>query len=146
RQSGEWNESAAEADPSNTLLWRMSPRRLEAEPIRDAVLAASGRLNLELGGPSVTPPIDAVVLAGQSRPGSGWGKADNRAASRRSLYVYVKRTLPLPELEVLDGADNAEPCPRRSTTTTAPQALTLLNSSFFHEQAAVFAERLVREA
>src|SRR5262249_9118185 len=57
-----------------------------------------------------------------------------------------KRTLPLPELEVLDAADNAEPCPRRSVTTTAPQALSLLNGGLFHEEAGHFADRLRREA
>ena len=145
RQSDAWNEPAARADPIGALLWRMAPHRLEAEPIRDAALAVSGSLNLEIGGPSVTPPIDPVVLAGQSRPGNGWAKSDPRTANRRSLYVYVKRTLPLPELEVLDAADNADPCPRRSVTTTAPQALTLLNSAFFHEQAAQLADRLRRE-
>ena len=146
RQSGRWNEAAARVDPANTRFWRIAPRRLEAEAVRDSVLAVAGTLNREVGGPSVYPPIDPVVLAGQSRPGSGWGKSDERGACRRSLYVYVKRTLPLPELEVLDAADNADPCPRRAVTTTAPQALTLLNSQFLHEQAARFSERLIREA
>ena len=58
----------------------------------------------------------------------------------------MKRTLPLPELEVLDAADNADPCPRRAVTTTAPQALTLLNSAFWNRRAAIFAGRLRGEA
>jgi hypothetical protein len=58
----------------------------------------------------------------------------------------VKRTLRLPELDVLDAADPDEPCPKRAVTTTAPQALTLLNSTFLHEQAAHFADRLRKEA
>ncbi len=145
RQSGQWNDLAAEQDPADSLLWRMAPRRLEAEPIRDAVLATTGALNAAFSGPSITPPIDPAVLAGQSRPGNGWARTDPNTAHRRSLYVYVKRTLPLPELEVLDAPDNADPCPRRSVTTTAPQALMLLNSGFFHEQAGLFADRLVRE-
>jgi hypothetical protein len=146
RRSGAWDDSAVEADPNNAWLWRMPPRRLEAEPFRDAALAVAGVLNLEVGGPSVTPPIDPVVLAGQSVPGRGWGPADERSAARRSVYVRVKRTLPLPELEVLDAADTADPCPRRAVTTTAPQALTLFNAAFWHEQAARLAERLRREA
>jgi hypothetical protein len=146
RRSGRWDAAAAEADPNAAMLWRQPPRRLEAEPIRDAALAVSGMLNLEVGGPSVMPPIDRAVLAGQSVPGRGWKTSDERASSRRSVYVYVKRTLPLPELEVLDAADNADPCPRRAVTTTAPQALTLLNSAFWHAQAAHFADRLRREA
>src|SRR5262249_19858521 len=67
-------------------------------------------------------------------------------ATRRSVYVLVKRTLPLPELEVLDSPDSGEPCPRRVVTTTGPQALTFLNGDFLHEQAARFAARLRREA
>ncbi len=145
RRAGSWDEKAAELDPDNTLLWRMAPRRLEAEPVRDAILSVSGDLNLEVGGPSVMPPIDQAVLAGQSRPGNGWSVSPPAEAARRSLYVKVKRTLALPELEVLDAADNNEPCPRRAVTTTAPQALTLLNSAFLHEQAAHFAARLKRE-
>jgi hypothetical protein len=146
RRAGTWNEAAGEADPSNLYLWRMAPRRLEAEAIRDAVLAVSGRLNREMGGPSVRPPIDPEVLAGQSVPGKGWTVTEGADAFRRSLYVYVKRTLPLPELEVLDAPDTAEPCPRRAVTTTAPQALTLINGRFAHEQAAAFAARLEFEA
>jgi hypothetical protein len=146
RQSDQWNEQAAAVDVTDALLWRMPPRRLEAEPIRDAALAVSGTLNLEVGGPSVRPPIDRAVLEGQSRPGSGWSVSDPRAAARRSVYVYVKRTLPLPELEVDDAPDNADPCPRRGVTTTAPQALTSLNSAFWHDQAGHFADRLRREA
>ena len=86
------------------------------------------------------------MLAGQSRPGNGWSVSNPKDAARRSLYVQVKRTLGLPELDVLDAADNNEPCPRRAVTTTAPQALTLINSAFLHDQAGQFADRLKREA
>jgi hypothetical protein len=146
RRSTRWDDAAGQVDPENTLLWRRTPRRLEAEPIRDAVLAVSGSLNTSIGGPSVRPKIDPAVLAGQSRPGNGWRVSKPRDAARRSLYVLVKRTLPLPELEVLDAADSNDVCPKRTVTTTAPQALTLLNGAFQHEQAARFAERLRREA
>ncbi len=146
RRSVEWNESSAGQDADSVYLWRRVPLRLEAEPIRDAILSVSGALNSEIGGPSVTPPIAQDVLARQSRPGSGWGASDPKSAFRRSIYVRVKRSLPLPELEVMDAPDTAEPCPRRPVTTIAPQALTLLNSAFSHEQALFFAERLKREA
>jgi hypothetical protein len=146
RRSGSWDAKAAEIDPEDSALWRYAPRRLEAEAIRDAVLAVSGSLNPEMGGPSIMPPIDKAVLAGQSRPGLGWDVSKPKESSRRSLYVKVKRTLGLPELELFDAADNNEPCPRRFVTTTAPQALTLMNGAFFHEQAAKFADRLMAEA
>ncbi len=146
RRSDHWDPKAGEADPYNTLLWRMAPRRLESEPIRDAVLAVSGELNPAVGGPSVMPPIDKAVMAGQSRPGSGWDVSPGHLASRRSVYVHVKRTLAPPELELLDAADTNAPCPRRAVTTTAPQALTLLNGTFLHAQADRFADRLRRDA
>jgi hypothetical protein len=146
RQGGGWDESAATADSANALHWRMPPRRLEAEAIRDAALSVAGVLNPALGGPSVRPPIDKAVLAGQSVPGRGWNVSKGDAAYRRSIYVHVKRTLPLPELEVLDAPSPDEPCPRRSVTTTAPQALTFLNSAFWHDVAARLADRLRREA
>ncbi|MDB5353322.1 MAG: hypothetical protein JWN86_4569 [Planctomycetota bacterium] len=146
KRSSRWDDHAADVDPNNARLWRFAPQRLEAEPIRDAILAVSGALNPEMGGPSVRPVIDKAVLAGQSRPGNGWAVSSPKQASRRSLYVMVKRTLGLPELELLDAAENNEPCPRRAVTTTAPQALTLLNSAFLHEQAAIFADRLKRDS
>jgi len=119
---------------------------LEAEAIRDAVLAAAGTLNHERGGPSVYPEISPAVLASQSRPGNGWTKSDPVQAARRSVYVFVKRTLPLPEFEVLDFPDTNGPCEQRQVSTVAPQALTLLNGAFMHEQSRQFARRLMRES
>jgi hypothetical protein len=142
RRSNDWNDTAGESDPHNTLLWRFTPRRLEAEPVRDAILAVTGSLNKQAGGPSVMPPIDKAVLAGQSRPGNGWTVSPPEQQTRRSVYVFVKRTLPLPELEVLDAACTDEPTPKRAVTTTAPQALTMINSEFMHEQASRFVQRL----
>ena len=133
-------------DPVDDLLWRYPPRRLEAETIRDSVLAASGQLNRERGGPSVYPAISADVMASQSRPGNGWGKSEASAAARRSMYVFVKRTLLVPELEVLDFPDSNGTCEQRGVSTVAPQALTWLNGAFIREQAAHFAERLAHEA
>jgi hypothetical protein len=146
RRAGWFDAGADRLDPGNTKHWRYAPRRLEAEPIRDSVLAVSGELGDSMYGPSILPPIDAAVLSGQSVPGKGWKASDVRAAARRSIYVYIKRTLPVPELEVMDAPDSAEPCAQRVTTTTAPQALTMLNGTFWHEQAAHFAARLAREA
>lgn len=133
-------------DARLALFGRWRPRRLEAEAIRDSVLAVSGQLNPKRGGPGVYPHVPAAVLAGQSRPGEGWGKSDNRESSRRSVYVYVKRSVILPELELLDAPDNTCSCERRPVSTTAPQALTFLNGSFLTEQSRIFADRLVREA
>ena len=138
--------AAEQKDPNCDLLWRYPPRRLEAEAIRDAVLAASGQLNRERGGESVYPAISQGVLASQSRPGNGWGKSSPEQAARRSVYVFVKRTLLVPELEVLDFPDTNGSCEQRQVSTVAPQALTLLNGEFMQQAARHFAARLAAEA
>jgi mono/diheme cytochrome c family protein len=134
------------ADPANRWFWRFPMRRLTAEEVRDAILAASGALNLKAGGPSVYPPIPRDVLAGQSVPGKGWPTSEPGEASRRSVYVHVKRSLLLPMLAIHDAADTDSSCPVRYTTTVPTQALGLLNGAFSSEQAARFAARLRREA
>lgn len=134
------------ADKLLDVFGRWRQRRLQAETVRDAVLAVSGRLNSERGGPGVYPPLPRAVLEGQSRPGDGWGKSDDRQASRRSIYIFCKRSLAVPELDLLDAPDTTSSCEQRLTSTTAPQALTLLNGAFMQEQARHFAERLQREA
>jgi hypothetical protein len=140
------NPRAAASDPDNVLLWRQNLRRLEAEAIRDSMLSASGRLNLAMGGRGVFPELSAEVLSTQSRPGSGWDKSSDAEQGRRSAYIFVKRTLGVPFMETFDSPTPDKPCPARTTTTIAPQALVLLNSSFTDQQAAAMAERLIREA
>src|SRR5205823_6095560 len=133
-------------DAKVAALGRWRQRRLEAEAVRDSILAVSSRLNPQMAGPSVFPPIPRAVLEGQSRPGEGWGKSSESQASRRSIYVFVKRVLAVPELELLDTPDTASSCEQRPVSTTGPQALTFLNGEFIQQQARYFAERLVREA
>src|SRR5690606_18151585 len=81
---------ALEVDPQNLLFWRVDARRLEAEAIRDAILATNGKLELSMGGPGFYPEIPQVVLQGQSQPGSGWGSSSERDRARRSIYIHVK--------------------------------------------------------
>jgi mono/diheme cytochrome c family protein len=133
-------------DPQNDLLWRFDMRRLEAEEVRDSILAVNGRLNLTMGGPGVYPKIPQEVLAGQSRPGEGWGQSDPTAEARRSIYIHQKRSLVVPIIASLDVADNDTTCPARFTTTQSTQALGMLNSAFTNEEAAAFASRLRKEA
>ena len=136
----------AKGDKRLALFGRWRGRRLEAEAVRDAVLAVSGQLNPEHGGPGVYPPLPRAVLEGQSRPGDGWTTSDARQASRRSIYVFCKRSLPVPELQLLDAPDTTSSCEKRPVSTTAPQALTFLNGAFLNEQAGFFADRLRKEA
>jgi hypothetical protein len=140
------NPAAARKDPDGALLWHWRARRLEAEAVRDGVLTVSGRLNPYMTGPSVYPPLPRAVLEGQSRPGQGWGKSNERQSARRSVYIHVKRVLAVPELELLDAPDTTCSCEQRPVSTTAPQALTFLNGDFMHQQAGHFAGRLRREA
>jgi len=143
-QSSAADSEGLAVDPDNRLLWRYPYRRLEAEVLRDCVLQASGQLNSEMGGPSVYPRIHRAVLEGQSRPGEGWGNSPPAQMSRRSAYIYVKRSLLVPELELLDLPDTTSSCEQRVVSTIPTQALTLINGEFFNSQAAFFAERLAR--
>ncbi|HEY7308604.1 MAG TPA: DUF1549 and DUF1553 domain-containing protein, partial [Gemmataceae bacterium] len=138
--------SAEEAGRRLSLFGSWRQRRLEAEAVRDSVLTIGGQLNAQMHGPSVYPPLPRAVLEGQSRPGDGWGKSDASQSARRSIYIFAKRSLAPPELELLDTPDNTSSCEQRMTSTTAPQALTLLNGAFMQEHAAHFAARLRREA
>ena len=134
------------ADPGNSLFWRFNMRRLSAEEVRDSFLHVAGRLNLKVGGPSVFPKIPKEVLHGQSRPGEGWHTSPPAEANRRSIYVFVKRSLQVPVLAQHDQADTDSSCPVRYTTTVPTQALGLLNGEFGNETAAAFAERLKKDA
>jgi hypothetical protein len=133
-------------DPDNTLLWRQNLRRLEAEAIRDTVLMASGELNLQMGGRGVFPTLPPEVLAKQSRPGNGWDKSPPPQQARRSIYIFVKRTLGVPLLESFDVASPDTPIAQRSITTVAPQALIMLNSDFLNQQATALAHRIKSSA
>jgi hypothetical protein len=137
---------AAKLDPENKLLWRQRQRRLEAEAVRDSTLAASGQLNRQMGGPGIYPRLPQAVLDGQSRPGDGWGKSDERQSARRSVYIFVKRSLAVPELDLLDMPDTTSSCDHRPVSTTGPQALTFMNGEFMRQQARHFADRLQGEA
>jgi len=139
------NDRAVAIDPGNTLLWRQNLRRLEAEAIRDTILAVCGQLNLKMGGRGFFPALSKEILSTQSLPGLGWDTSNKEEQARRSVYIFVKRTLGVPLLETFDVASADTSTAARTTTTIAPQALILLNSSFMEEQAAVLAARLIKE-
>ncbi len=146
RMSSRGTPAGLARDPDDRWFWRFPMRRLSAEEVRDSMLAVSGTLNPKAGGASVCPPMPREVLAGQSVPGSGWETSPPDEAARRSVYVHVKRSLPLPILATHDAPDTDASCPVRYTTTIPAQALGLLNGDFANEQAARFAERLRRES
>jgi mono/diheme cytochrome c family protein len=146
RMSSRPDPTALAKDPENDLLWRFDLRRLSAEEVRDSVLAVSGNLNRKAGGPSIYPPIQREVLQGQSMPGVGWRTSSPEEAARRSVYVHVKRSLPVPFLNAFDAADPDSSCPVRFTTTQPVQALAMLNGEFLNAQAKLFADDVRKAA
>jgi hypothetical protein len=138
--------AAQQKDPENKLLWRFNRRRLEAEEIRDSMLAVAGNLNLKTGGPSIMVPIEKELVNALYKPTQWQVPADPAEHGRRSVYLIAKRNLRLPFLEVFDAPDQLVSCPRRESSTHAPQALELLNGRFANQQAPVLAARLRSEA
>jgi len=142
QQSSLFNETATKADPQDLWLWRFPRQRLEAEVIRDSALWVSGRLNLEMSGPSIFPELPPGM---ESR--GGWRVTDSvPERDRRSVYVFVRRNTRYPLFEAFDMPDTHESCARRNVTTTAPQALSLLNSRLTLEWAQAFAGRVLAAA
>jgi hypothetical protein len=90
-------------------------------------------------GPSVYVPIEDEVLAGQSRPGYGWGKSSAEDQRRRAIYIHIKRSLQVPILAAFDAADTDFTCPVRFASTQPTQALGMINGAFANEQAEKFA-------
>jgi hypothetical protein len=144
------NAAGKRIDPDNHLLWRMSRRRLDSAGLRDGVLAVAGTLNPAIGGPMVRTPLEPEVydlIFSEGEPDGLWPVTpDVRQHTRRSLYLFSKRNLRLPLLEVFDQPDTLSPCPVRAVSTFAPQALVLLNGPFLQTQSKAFAARVLREA
>ena len=137
--------SLPSADPENRLLSRFPRRRLSAEELRDAMLAASGRLDLQAGGSSIMVPVDKELVDLLYKPSQWQVAADASQHQRRSIYLIAKRNLRLPFLEAFDAPPMLTSCSRRQSSTHAPQALEMLNGKLADELATAFAERLARE-
>jgi hypothetical protein len=135
-----------EIDPDNRLLWHKPPLRLEAEILRDAMLAAAGTLNLAPYGPAFKPPIpaEAMIARNTKSPYPGDAK-DDENTRRRSVYMFHKRVVPYPLLQAFDRPDAQQACGRRDQTTVAPQALSLLNDPFVRARSVEMAGRLIAE-
>ena len=134
-----------EKDPQNQYLWRYRTQRLDAEVVRDSVIAASGSLNLAVGGKPVRPPLPDTLV--KSTTFNVWkNQEDGPETWRRSLYVYRKRGMAFPMFEVFDMPDPNFSAGRRSISTVPTQALTLINNDFVLKQAQLFAARIKKEA
>ena len=139
-------EEYEQVDFANHGWWRQNRRRLDAEALRDAMLAVGGDLVDAMGGPSFYPRIESAALEGLSRKGATWGKSGPAERSRRSIYIFTKRSLLLPLMTTFDFCDTTKPTGQRNVTTVAPQALALLNNRFVHDVSEAFARRVVAEA
>ncbi|HLQ36498.1 MAG TPA: DUF1553 domain-containing protein, partial [Planctomycetota bacterium] len=143
QQSSRHDPVAAEKDAGNLQLWRMNRIRLDAEQVRDAILAISGKLDLKMGGPpvkqfayddpnpDVTPKVDYKTF-----------DPDHPDNHRRSIYRFLFRTLPDPFMDVLDCADGSQLTPVRNVSITALQAMVLMNDRFVVRQSEHLAARI----
>jgi len=133
----------AQRDSLNRFLWHSHRRRLDAEALRDAMLANSGQLNMVRGGPSFFPKMSDEALEGLSRKSKAWTESPASERARRSIYMMTKRSRLLPLMTTFDFGNTSLPCGQRDVTLVAPQALALLNNAFVHEQSDAFARRLM---
>jgi hypothetical protein len=144
---GPAEKKCEEIDPGNLLLWRMNRQRLEGEIIRDSVLAVSGRLNPDRGGPGIFPRLPVAMserLRIKNLP--IWEPSDGPETRKRSVYIYQRRQLEVPFLSVMDAPVFQTSCERRGVSTTALQSLMMLNGDLILQEAVHFAERVAREA
>lgn len=149
RQTSTYNP----ADPDNDLYGRFPVLRLDAEAIRDGMLAVAGTLNRELYGPPIpvmSDDVGQIILGMANRDGAGYKKGDEalppEQLRRRSLYVQLRRTERLAVLDSFDWATTEPNCEVRIRSTVAPQSLFLMNNEFIISESAAFAERIRKEA
>ena len=140
-----FDEAKAKLDPDDHSLWRRRPMRLEAEALRDAILACGGKLDLKVYGPAIKPALPPEVMAGRNKDAIDRPAQDGPGQWRRSIYLFTKRSLLTPMMDVFDA-----PCPstafaRRSQSTVPTQALILMDSAFVRRQAELFGDRCITE-
>ena len=136
----------AALDPDNTLLWRANLQRLSAESLRDSILAVSGKLNAQAGGPGIKPRIRADLLTASQRNKWPALTTEGPAQWRRSVYIYVKRQLLMPVMELFDAPTTTDSCAERMQSIVPTQALVLMNDEFVEDHAGFLAQRAVAEA
>lgn len=131
-------------DSGNRLWWKFERRRLDAEAMRDSMLAASGELDLQIGGPSFKPAISPEALEGLSRKTKAWTASPLEEQNRRSLYIYMKRGLLPPMMTTFDLCNATLSCGQRDVTTVPTQALALLNNDFVHGRSEHLARSIIQ--
>lgn len=145
RQSSTHEDTRASSiDPDDRLLWRFPRRRIDAESIRDSVLAVSGRLNNEKFGLPIFPPLPGDIAETVKYDDSKWDTQHGPEGRRRSIYIYQQRSLTMPLLQTFDALVCEESRPNRSSSVTPLQALAMMNGDFVNEEAEHFAARIER--
>jgi hypothetical protein len=132
-------------DPENKYLWRFRPQRLDAEIVRDSMLAVGGNLNEQMFGEPIFPYVPKEVLTSQLN-GKWNNMPEGPAVWRRSVYVYRRRSLPYPMFDTFDHPNMNVTAGARDVTTVPTQALTLLNNPFVLDQAKKLADVVSHQA
>ncbi len=146
RQSSKVTPQLLELDPRNALLARGPRFRAEAEMIRDVTLSASGLMNLKMFGPAVMPrQPDGLWIFPYQPDNDRWIESKGADRYRRSMYIFIRRTVRYPSLTVFDAPSREVTVVRRSLSDTPLQALTALNDPAFFEAAQAMAKRIVKE-
>ncbi|HBJ87044.1 MAG TPA: hypothetical protein DDZ88_24935 [Verrucomicrobiales bacterium] len=145
-QSGKTEHSALSTENSSPLALRPQLLRMEAEVIRDSILTASGKLNEKLGGPGIKPRLRPDLLPVSQR--NKWPVLQQEGPEqwRRSIYIYIKRQLLMPSMELFDAPTTTDSCAMRLDSTVPTQALVLMNDEFVEEQAAFLAQRAASDS
>lgn len=142
RQASAERLDVVKADPENKLLAVYPRKRLDAEEIRDSLLYVSGKLENKIGGPAVFPPVPSSLNAGNQ-----WEVSKDEADhNRRSIYVFVRRSVPYPLTQAFDPANPSNPHHKREVTTTPLQALALFNSDIVSNWSQALAGRIITAA
>ena len=141
-QTVKWDQPRYEIDPENKLFWRKEPRRLEGEIIRDSIMNTAGTLNRKMFGPSVKPWVSKDAINTGSTNKWPVNVKDGPDTWRRSIYVFMRRSMRVPFFEVFDVPDGMQSRGVRELTTVPTQALMLMNNQFVRDQAAHFANRI----
>ena len=144
------NLVALKADPDNKYLWRMNRKRMDAEILRDSMIFSGGQMNQKFHGPMIKIPLEPEVydlIFTEGEPDGLWlANPDPHEHFRRSVYLFNKRNVRLPLLEVFDQPDTLVTCPIRNSSTHAPQALTMLNGPLSQELCLALAANIIDAA
>ena len=146
QSSTEFDRRGLNLDPDNRLLGRFSPRRLEAEAIRDSVLFVSGRLNPEMYGLPIFPALPDGIEERVKYSKSKWATDTGPESRKRSIYIYQQRTLTMPFMQNFDSLVCEDTVPTRQKSVTPLQSLAMYNGRLVNEEAVHFAKRLIEEA